>query len=119
METVRLRKLQQPSGVERLLEAYVADSGLLPKGANQIRDRSDLPKELRRILVQATRLGRVWACWAHDVHTWLFTAEMSLSLSRERGTPVLQVSRYRDDGTLETAACWMTDAAGKWHRCAD
>jgi hypothetical protein len=118
METMKLRKLQQPSGVEQLLEAYVVKSGLLPKGAYQIRDRAELPKELRRILVQATRTGKVWACCGHNVTNWLFTAEMSLELSRERGAPVLQVNRYGDDGIIEESGCWMADPKGNWHRCA-
>jgi hypothetical protein len=119
METIKLRKLQQPSGVEQLLEAYVANSGFLPTGAYQIRDRAQLRKELRTILVQATRTGKVWACWAHNVSNWLFTAEMSLALSRERGAPVLQVNRYGDDGAIEASGCWMADPKGNWHRCAD
>lgn len=119
METRTLRKLQQPSGVEELLDAYIADSGLLPRGAHQIRDRAELSQELRRIVVLATHTGQAWACWTRNAQTWLFTAEMSLDLSRERGTPVLQISRYGDDGVLEGFGCWMADQKGKWHRCAD
>ncbi len=119
MDTLRLRNLQQPSGVEKLLESYVVGSGLLPKDAYQIPDRADMPRELRRIVILATRTGRVYACWAHNARYWLFTAEMSLTLSRERGAPVLQVSRYGDDGTIEASGCWLADQKGKWHRCAD
>ncbi len=92
METIKLRRLQQPSDVEKLLGAYVWDSGLLPNDAHQIRDRAELSKELRRILGLAIGTGQAWSCWAHNLHTWLFTAEISVALSRERGAPVLQAS---------------------------
>jgi hypothetical protein len=86
-----------------LLEAYVEDSGLLPKDTHRIRDRAELSLELRRILIQATRTGKVWACWAHNFRIWLFTAEMSLPLSRECGALVLQVNRYGESGELKDA----------------
>jgi hypothetical protein len=46
MVTMRLRNLQHPSKAEKLLEAYVADSGILPKDTLQICERAELPKEL-------------------------------------------------------------------------
>jgi hypothetical protein len=120
METIRLRKMQQqPSDVERLLEAYIFGSGLLPSDAHQIPESADVPRELRKILVRATETGRAWSCRAHKFRTWLFTAEMSLELSRERGAPVLQVSHFGDGGTIEASGCWVADQKGKWHRCAD
>jgi hypothetical protein len=72
-----------------------------------------VPSELQRILALATGTGQTWSCWAHKFRTWLFTAEMSLPLSRERGTPVLQVSHWGDDGTHEASGCWMADRKGK------
>ncbi len=120
MDTIRLRKLQQqPSDVEQLLGAYIAGSGLLPSDANQVLERADVPRELRGILVRATEAGRAWSCRTHKFRTWLFTAEMSLPLSRERGAPVLQVSHFGDGGTIEDSGCWMADQKGKWHRCED
>ncbi len=119
METLRLRKIQQPSQVERLLEAYVTRGSFLPEGAYQIRDPEALPSKLRQILTQATGKGEVWACWSYGVRTWLFTGEMSLPLSRERGTPVLHVNLYAEDGELKEAGTWMAAPAGKWQRCGD
>ena len=119
METVRLRSLQQPSRVERLLEAHIASGNRLPQGSFQIRDPSVLPEELRRVLTHAIRQGRAWSCWAHRVHTWLFTGTMSLALSRERGTPVLEVSIYGEDGQLQDSGNWMPDPRGTWYRCPD
>jgi len=119
METLKLRGMQRPSRVERLLEAYTSSGNLLPEGAFQIRDSSALPRELRRVLTHAIRQGQAWSCWGHRVHTWLFTCEMSLPLSRERGTPVLHVNLYGEDGQLQDSGNWLADPRGTWYRCAD
>lgn len=116
MDTSRLRKLQDPSQIERFLKVLVSGSDLLPAGAYQIHDQSSVPRELLRIALRATRKGQVWSCWAHTIHTWLLTGEMSLPLSRERGAPVLLVNLYDDDG-LQNSAPWMSDRSGKWCRC--
>ena len=117
METVRLRRLQ-PSHIERLLEALIARSTLTPEGAYQIRDTASAPKELRRIATLAAKSGRAWSCWAHGSSTWLIIAEMILPLSRERGTPVLQVDVYDEFGPKDSGL-WMPDRDGKWSRCND
>ena len=93
METVRLRKMQQPSQVERLLEALISRGNLLPKECYQIRASGALSPQLQRVVERAIEKGHVWACWADSYHTWLFTCEMSLPMSRERGVPVLAVTR--------------------------
>lgn len=117
METLRLRGIQQPSSVEKLLDDFIARSKLLPKNCYQIRDARQLPPHLQRVVAQETDEGRIWACWADPFSTWLFTCEMSLPLSRERGTPVLQVNLYDEAGELKEAASWMANQGGKWHRC--
>ena len=119
METRRLRTIQQPSHIERLLEALVSRANLLPKDYYQIRDPSALPPQLQTLITKATQEGRVWRCWANSYETCLFTCEMSLARSRERGSPVLLVSRYGESGELQDAGSWMSDPEGKWQRCAD
>ncbi len=119
METMRLRKIQHPTEVERLLESYIRRAEVLPREAHQIRAARAVPRELRSIVARAVELGKAWSCWTHGYRTWLFTAEMSLELSRERGAPVLQVSVYGDDGSLKESATLMTDPSGKWRRCAE
>ena len=119
METKRLRTIQQPSHLERLLEAYITRSNLLPSDSYQIRDPNSLVTPFRRIALRAVEDGRVWSCWAYGAHLWLFTAEMSLPLSRERGTPVLSVNRYSEDGELMEAGAWLLDPGGFWRRCAE
>lgn len=118
METNRLRKLQEPSQVERLLRVLVSGSDVVPPEAYQICDQSSVPPELRRVALRATQKGQVWLCWAHTFRTWLFTGEMSLPLSRERGVPVLLVNLYNDGG-LQDSSPWMPDRNGKWCRCDD
>ena len=121
MHTLRLRKLLQPSYVERLLEACSARSGILPEGAYQLRDPHSLPGGLRQVLTQIAGTGQVWVCWACGTGMWLFTGEVSLDLSRERGSPVLRVNVYSEDADLklQDSGTWMTNPEGAWRRCAD
>ncbi len=118
-ETKRLRTMQQPSHLERLLEAYIKRSNVVPPDSYQIRAPEAVIPVLRSIAQQAAAEGRIWACWSSGVHVWLFTAAMSLTLSRERGTPVLNVNRYDDHGELMETGDWLLDPAGFWRRCAE
>jgi hypothetical protein len=119
METKRLRTIQQPFHLERLLEAYITRSKVIPADSYQIRDPNAVAAPLRRIMVQAVAEGRVWACWAYGVQQWLFTADMSLPLSRGRGTPVLSIHRYGEDGELKEAGTWLVGPEGLWQRCTE
>src|SRR5579864_695862 len=108
MEIVRfLRKIQHPSKVGELLESYISQSDLVPKGSYQIHRPGSVPQAVRDILTRAVKEGQTWSCWAHGLHTWLFTCNMSRPLTRERGAPVLQVSIYGDDGVLRDRGSWM------------
>jgi hypothetical protein len=119
MEMVRVRcKIQVPSQVEELLESYISQSEVVPKGAYRIRELGSVPQEVRRPLIQAAREGQTWSCRAHGLHTWLFTCNMSRPLSRERGAPVLQIRVYGDDGGLRDSGEWMPDQNGRWCRSA-
>jgi hypothetical protein len=113
-----LRKLQLPSRLERLLEAFVDSAKILPPQAYRIRDRTALSPVLQRLVSQATQRKQVWGCWSNDVGMWLLTAEMSLPLSRKRGSPVLLVNVYREDGELQDSGAWIGDAE-KWRRYRD
>ena len=117
-ETHRLRKLQQPSHVARLLESLVSHAELVPSGAHPVRDLKSMPRDLRSVAAHATKHGRAWSCWEHTFRNWMFTAEMSLALSRERGRPVLQVDIHDETG-FRDSALWMADRDGKWSRCGD
>jgi len=119
METLRLRRIQEPSRVESLLEAYISRARILPEGAYQIRDRRELPNRVQTIVSRARTQGQVWSAWARGAHFWLFTCEMSLPLSRERGSPVLMVHLHNEDGEVMDTGTWRYDPLGSWSRCAD
>lgn len=115
-----LRALQQqPSHVEGLLRSLVKSLHILPEYAQAAPDRGELPDTLRKVVTRTTRLGQSWLAWRDAAfHFWLFTADMSLPLSRERGSPVLQVEYYREHGLRESGR-WVIDREAKWHRCCD
>jgi hypothetical protein len=119
MKTRRLRTMQQPSPIEKLLEALVSRANLLPQDSYQIRDPGALPPPLQTLVAQAAEQGRVWRCWSNSYATCLFICEMSLHRSRERASPVLLVNRYSESGELQDAGSWMSDQEGKWRPCAD
>jgi hypothetical protein len=119
MEMVRLLcRIQRSSQVGELLESYIAQSSVVPKGSYQIHKLQSVPLEVRKVLTQAVKEGQTWSCWAHGLRTWLFTCNMCRPLSRERGTPVLQVNLYGSDGELRDHGSWMPDQTGKWCRDA-
>jgi hypothetical protein len=117
-QTIRLRKLQEPTYLSRLLEALIVRAGFVPLGAYQIRAATSLPTELRNIAELAVHNGRTWSCWADGTHTWMFTADMPLAISRKRRRPVLQVDVYEGD-SLRDSGLWTSDRDGKWQRCTD
>jgi hypothetical protein len=117
MEMVRLLcKVHRPSKVGELLESYISQSCVVPKGSYQIHQPDSVPREVRKALTQAVKEGQTWSCWAHGLHTWLFTCNMCRPLSSERGAPVLQVNLYGSDGALRDRGSWMPDQHGKWCR---
>jgi hypothetical protein len=111
VETLRLRKIQL-SQVERLLDACIARSNVLPKDFYQIRDPAAVPRALQLILSQASDEGKVSSCWTNSSDTWLFTCAMSLPLSRLRGTPMLEVRLHSQDGALKDSDTWTVDPQG-------
>lgn len=119
METMRLRSIQQPERVDRLLESFISGTDRVPNKAYRVRSPSGLSHDLRAVVQEAHRKHRAWSVWTDDRETWLFTAEMSLALSRERGTPVLQVFAYSEYGHLLETGFWAHNNHGSWQRCAD
>lgn len=119
METLRLRRIQEPSRVERLLDAYVSRANVLPNDAYQVRASDELPQKLRTVVARAVGQGEVWACWARRTQLWLFTCHLSLDLSRERGAPVILVYVYDEDADLKDSGAWRYDPLGTWTRCGD
>jgi hypothetical protein len=118
MENLRMRALKQPVQTERLLEAFVSRSSILPKNAYRIRDPDALPVALQRVMFNAAQEGRIWMAWARGHQTWLFTCQESAFLSRDRGVIVLRVNIYNKQGQLMETATWTADPQGKWERSA-
>lgn len=117
MQTTRLFAYQRPSRVQTLLESLVLSRGTLPAQVRKVIDRSELPAVLQRVAIQSQKGDGVWNAWADLEHYWFFTAEMSPSLSRERGLPVLQVGVYADDGKIRDRRTWVCLKDGTWHQC--
>jgi hypothetical protein len=117
MRRLRLRTIQQPSRVERLLETCVLRGNLVPEGAYQIRDPEALPSSLQRILSRETGNGQVWACWTDGLRSWLFICELRPP-PRDRGAPMLGVTLYDEAGELKESGAWGTDFEGHWQRSA-
>jgi hypothetical protein len=119
METMRLRKIQVPTSLERLLDALITRAQLVPEESYRIRDPKSLPILLQNLIKHASQNAKVWSAWSNGAHTWLFICEMSLPRSRELETPVLQTAIYGEDGQLKESAAWASDRRGNWNRSAD
>jgi hypothetical protein len=117
MQTTRtLRLIRQPSRADRLLHAFITGSAGLSETAYMVRDWAVLSEVLRTRITEDERRGCSWECWVDGEHTWLFVADLSMALWRERGRPVLRVCRYREDGDLQDTGHWMSDPAQRWRR---
>jgi hypothetical protein len=113
LDDLWLDKIQQPSQVELLLDAFATRSGLLPKVASRVRDPEALPERLKLFARDDTH---VWVCFSCGSQFWLFTGMLSVSLSQERDTPVLWMNAYSEDGALiEIGACTVNHD-GNWRR---
>jgi hypothetical protein len=109
-----LDKIQQLAEIERLLEAFATQSGLLPEGAHRVRAPEVLPEELRRALNHV--IAHVWVCFSRGSRFRMFTGVAALALSELQDAPVLQVNSYGEDGTLLDVGAWTVDRDGKWRR---
>lgn len=118
MQTLKLFAYQQPSRVEMLLESLVLAKGELPGRARRVQDRSDLPSALQKQVLQAQKNERVWSAWMDEERIWLFTAEMSMALSRERGCPALHVGVYNEQGKMQEWRLWVHLKDGSWQQCS-
>jgi hypothetical protein len=119
MQIVRLWcRVHRISKVGELLESYISQSDVVPRGSYPLHQPDSVPAEVRRVLALAIKAGQTWSCRAHGRHVWLFTCTVSAPLSRECGAPVLQVNLYGEHGELRDCGSWMPDQQGKWHRRA-
>ena len=110
------RAAQQPAQyIKGLLNSLVTSLRVLPEESNRVRELNELPPALQKAVMAAARTGQSWAAWNdRRAHVWLYVAQMSLLLSQERGSPVLQVKHYRETGLVDTCN-WVIDRDAKWH----
>jgi hypothetical protein len=119
LETMMLRAMQQPSHIDGLLKSLVKSMSIVPDDADVVEDSSELPPDLQKVISAATKAGQSSCAWTDaGFHVWLFVGEMSLPLSRERGSLVLEVKYHREHGLRETGT-WVIDRNAKWHRLVD
>lgn len=118
MQTMKLAALQAPSRVQTLLESLM-QARLTPGGARRITDRYELPSSLQKIVIKCRSAEKAWNAWTDDYVTCLFTAEMSLARSRERGCATLHVGRYDMNGRMREWQIWVMLNDGTWQRCAE
>ena len=112
-----LQARQRRPHIDRLLRSLVMTLRDVPDYASAVHDRGELSSKLQHVISDATKAGQSWCCWADSgfFHIWLFIAELSLPLSRERGIPVLKVKCYREYGLRETVN-WAVDRQVRWRR---
>jgi hypothetical protein len=110
-----LLKIQEPSEVERLLEAFAARSGIIAEGSYRVRDPERVPERLRRLLPRHST--HKWVCLSHGTGSWLVTGTIFAGLSQRWNAPVLWLSAYRGDGRLVELGVWIVEQKGTWRRC--
>ena len=117
MQTIRLRAIKLPSKVQELLDSLVKSRHFLVEGAEPILDPCALPGRLPHTAALAEESQQAWSAWGNVDRAWLYTAELSLPKSRERGLSVLDVRRYEEDGTLESCNSWVASGSNRWEQC--
>jgi hypothetical protein len=117
METMKLRAMQQPGHAGELLDSFIKLGGSLPSGARRLKQERELTPTLEKLAQRSLEEGAVWSAWTDDRAMWLWSSEVSLARSRERGLPVMEVRRYDESGTMEERGTWVRLRADIWQRC--
>lgn len=91
---------------------------LVPEDAYQIRDPEALPQPLKAALRRPSELGRVWACWATNEQTWLFTCRIFGSMQLQRSVR-MHVRSYDAAGHARDWGYWLRSPQQGWQRSAD
>ena len=116
MLTTRSLRILHSSRVDRLLHAFTTSSAGLSGAAYMVRDWATLSPALSERISKAERSGSSWECWIDGDQTWLFVADIALELFREHGSPVLKITRLRQDGQSHDAGHWVSDREHRWRR---
>ena len=117
METMKLRAIQHPGHAGELLGGFIRHAENLPRDAHRLTRDSELTPALEKVAQRSLEEGLVWEAWTDDRAMWLWTCEVSLARSRERGMPVLEVRRYDETGAVEESGAWVLVGHDRWQRC--
>jgi len=117
METMRLRAIQHPGHAVELLDSFIRREGRLPEDSRRLTHGSQLTPSLEKLAARTLADGSVWRAWTDDRAIWLWTCEVSLDRSRERGLPVMEVWRYDEFGAVEESGTWVRVRQDSWQRC--
>jgi hypothetical protein len=117
METMKLRVMAQPKSAVDLLDSFIRLAGNLPHGSHQLKEERELTPTLSKLAQRSLDEGAVWRAWTDDRAMWLWSCEVSLARSRERGLPVMEVRRYDEFGSIEESGTWVRLRAEIWQRC--
>lgn len=117
VETQRLRSVQHPRRVGRLLDSLLDSDRFIPERANRITSAAELPAPLRRLSRLIDGADSVWRSWSDGRRIWFFEAVFSLELSRERGKPVIQLREYDEVGDLSRSRLFVQTAEHGWQAC--
>ncbi len=117
MQTMKLRAMQHPGQAVELLDSFILCEGRLPSESHRLTHGSQLTPSLEKLASRSLEDGNVWRAWTDDRVIWLWTCEVSLDRSRERGMPVMEVARYDESGTIEESGTWVCLGNDSWQRC--
>jgi hypothetical protein len=117
METMKLRAIQHPGHAVELLDSFIRLEGHLPSASHRLTHGSQLTPSLEKLAQRTLADGSVWRAWTDDRAIWLWTCEVSLPRSRERGLPVMEVWRYDEFGAVEESGTWVRVRQDSWQRC--
>jgi len=109
METVRLRKINSPPHVERLIEAFASRGDLCPR---LLQIRASRRCKHATMVWNGDQKRSWWACWADSYHPAIHLRDVA-PLSRERGLHRAQVESMTKTGELKDAVSWV-NPQGKW-----
>ena len=90
----------------------------MPADAPRVTDRSELPSVLQMLAAKTVKAEGAWWAWTSYDGVRFYVSEMSMELSRERGSPVLKVGYYNYQGTLQQYNHWVQLPDGEWQRCS-
>ena len=118
MDTQQLRTIQHPGHLGDLLDSLVGARQLLPGGVLRVVSAGLLPAPLRLLSRIIERRDCQWRAWTDGTRFWFFEASFALDPSRERGKPVVRLTRYDEAGDVAHVLSFVATAEHGWQQCA-